>query len=944
MDSINSVQPNNLNDNNLNAFLNPFFNITDVGFVFAGQKMQIIEVNRAFTDFSGYVVDEIKGLKIVDLIEKSSHPALLETFENLEPSGKKEMECLFKTKNRGSVFVLLKIFKLQINDDPSLGLVIQFDFPSALKNNESGHNGSLRAPSDLESTISKFSTLIDNSRDVLYSIYYKDFKFEYLSPSVVELTGFTRDELISMTPRQMLKIIHPDYRRTYLRYWNSLKLNINRENHTIEYKIRPKLGISRWLSDNHKVISDEKGKIIKLVGNTRDITDFKLVEEALNRSRDRLFKAIEATNDGMWDWRVSANKVYFDARFYTMLGYEPLEFPAVVEEWMKRIHPDDIDDVRALFDRNIDGNSNQWMVEYRFLAKDGSWVWISNRGKVFERDDSGMPLRIVGTHSDISLQKKAEEELQKRNEELQTIYEQLQISEEKFRQLAENTLDVFWLRDEDKIIYINSTFEKVWGRNRDEVFQNPRILKEWVYPEDQDQFVAWITFPLFENQNFYVEKYRIVKPDGEIRWIWSRMFPVYNDKHQLYRLAGIASDITDQKLVEEALIAAKEKAMESDQLKSAFLANISHEIRTPMNGIIGFAELLKDDHLTSENRIQYVNVITKSSEQLLHIIDDIIDISKIEANQLKINYVNVRIGGLLAELQLFYENEKTNLGKNDIEIKAEVPQILLNSIISTDESRLRQILMNLVSNALKFTDKGHVKFGFSVRPDNFIEFYVTDTGIGIPIDRQYLIFKRFRQLDETLTRKFGGTGLGLAICEGLVKLLGGQIWVKSEPGNGSTFFFTIPTGNGTSKRTTARKEVSNVGDYDWSGKTILVVEDDEINLEFLLAVLSPTNAKLISSTTGEDAVSVCEINNNLDIVLMDIRLPQMNGYEAFEKIRKIHPSLPVIAQTAFAMTEDATRCLEFGFDDYIPKPISRKNLLSMINKLLYQPTVGNTAD
>lgn len=927
MDNVNSLGNNALDASYLNFMHNSFIRNTDLIILFTDLNGIITEVNDSFLKLTGYPSNEIIGRLFIDLLD-GKKDEVAGIFDKPGTVVREKVECRLETEKFKSA-VQCNIISLADQNNVVSGFAIQI---SPLKESSVVHSGDVFL-SELENTISKFTTLIDNSRDVLYSLFVHNFKFEYLSSSVVELTGFTREELMAMQPREMLQIIHPDYRRMYLKYWNSFKLRQNRQHQTIEYKIRPKLGISRWLSDNHKVIWDEKGKIVKLVGNIRDITDFKLVEEALNRSRDRLYKAIEATNDGMWDWRVNTNKVYFDARFYTMLGYEPLEFPAAIEEWMSRIHPDEIKGVRNLLSQHLDGKSNQWSIEYRFLAKNGDWVWVLNKGKVFELDDNGKPSRMVGTHSDISLRKKAEEELQKRNDELNTLYDQLQVSEEKFRQLAENTQDVFWLRNEDHIIYINSAFDKVWGRNREEVILNPQVLKEWLHPEDQERFNSWIAFNTFENQKYYIEKYRIIKPNGESRWLWSRMFPVYNEKGQIYRIAGIASDITDQKIVEEALIAAREKAMESDQLKSAFLANISHEIRTPMNGIIGFAELLKDDNLSLENRIQYVNVITKSSEQLLHIIDDIIDISKIEANQVKINLTKVRISDLLSNLLLFYQNERVHIGKADIDIIAEVSSSHKDITINTDESRLRQILMNLISNSLKFTEKGCVKFGFNQKEDS-VEFYVSDSGIGIPHDRQSQIFKRFRQLDDSFTRKFGGTGLGLAICEGLVKLLGGRIWVVSEINKGATFYFTISTGNEGSKTLVSRTDNTSSGEYNWSGKTILVVEDDEINQEFLIAVLSPSNVDVICASTGEEAVSIANKNNNIDLVLMDIRLPQMNGYEAFEKIRQKHSSLPVIAQTAFAMTEDATRCLEFGFSDYISKPINRKNLLSMINKLL----------
>ncbi len=546
------------------------------------------------------------------------------------------------------------------------------------------------------------------------------------------------------------------------------------------------------MSDTSKLIWDKEGKLKRIVGNIRDVTDFKLLEEALNRSRDRLTKAMDATNDGMWDWKLDSNKVYFDARFYTMAGYLPNEFPHTIAEWMKRIHPNDINIVQAQIDKHLKGKSEQWVSEYRFKTKHGDWIWVLNRGKIFERDDHSNPLRMVGTHTDISLRKKMAEELQKRNLELETVHDKLFTSEEKFRQLAENTEDVFWLADRVNILYINPTFEKIWERDSKTLINNPSILSQWVHPEDVNTFHQILDFSILEINKPFNENYRIIRPDGEIRWIWSRRFPVLNENGQIYRIAGIASDVTDQKIIEEDLISTKEKALESDRLKSAFLANISHEIRTPMNGIIGFSGLLKEENLSYENRIQYLNIITKSGEQLLHIIDDIIDISKIESNQIKIKFTEVNLNELIADLKLFFENGKRQIGKDNIEIIGDIKNEFRNIKLQTDESRLRQIFMNLISNALKFTDAGHIRFGFTPTPDNTIQFFVEDTGIGISEEMQSAIFKRFRQVDESTTRTFGGTGLGLAISDGLLKLMNGKIWLKSTKDKGSIFYFSLP--------------------------------------------------------------------------------------------------------------------------------------------------------
>ena len=813
---------------------------------------------------------------------------------------------------------------------------------------------------ELEASVVKLTSILESSRDVLYTINYELLTFDFLSHSVIDMTGYSREEIIAMRWDEYLKIVHPDDRVRYKKYWESIKERNIRHNQIFEYRIKPKRGITKWLSDKHLLIFNENDQLVKLIGNIRDITDIKLVEDALQRSRDRLSMAMEATNDGMWDWKLNTNDVYFDVRFYTMLGYEPYEFPGAFSEWMKRIHPDDIGHVQNLLNKHLEGKLVQWLIEYRFLSKDGTWIWILNRGKVFQRDYDGKAMRMVGTHSDLTFRKKAElklkqknedllivesklkavnykltslnDELQLRNNELQTIYDQLQISEEKFRQLAENTLDVFWLCDQEILLYINPLFEKVWGRSREEVYQNPSILNDWVHPDDKHLFNNWISFDFFLKGKPHIEKYRIIHSNGEIRWIWFRIIPVY-EGNKIYRLVGIATDITEQQKTEDALIASRENALESDRLKSAFLANISHEIRTPMNGIIGFSELLKAKKLSNESRSQYINIISKSSEQLLHIINDIVDISKIESNQIQIKPTDLSIKLLFSELELFYQKEKINIGKGNIQIYSEIDNENPEIMIHTDESRLRQILMNLISNAFKFIDKGKINFGYKIVNNNTIEFFVKDTGIGIPVEMQTVIFKRFYQVNNDLTRNFGGTGLGLSICEGLVKMLGGKIWLKSEKQKGSVFYFTLPLklANDEPKKIENTKYNDN---FNWAGYTILIVEDDDINQEFLSAVFIPTKAKILSASSGEEAVSICALNSDVNIVLMDIRLPQMSGYEAFKKIRKLNPKLPVIAQTAFALTEDSAYCLELGFIDFVPKPINRKHLLSVINKHL----------
>lgn len=832
---------------------------------------------------------------------------------------------------------------------------------SALNLKSKNLAGEAKKPAASEYFLNLYEQIIQNSRDVLYCVNYSDLEIEYLSPSIVDLTGYTIEEIMQLSLNEFLNIVHPEDKDGFLNHFQSIKNNPHKQNLSFEYRIKPKRGINRWVNDSHILIFDPFDSNEKIIGNIHDITDLKLVEDALKRSRERLYMAIEATNDGMWDWRLDTNQIFFDLRFYTMMGYELYEFPGSYDEWMKRIHPDDLESVQDQLQKHLKGQSDQWNIEYRFKAKDDRWVWVLNRGKVFERDENDKPLRMVGTHTNISLTKEVEMALKQKNEdliiaegninkantaltevnlalqqqnkELARIFNQLQVSEERFRQLAENTEDIFWLSDDKSILYINPSFENVWGCSRTEIIENPNLLENWIHPDDKQLYRSWFDISALEHQSSYLEQYRIITPSGEIRWLWSRRFPIYDSSGKIYRIAGIASDITEQKRTEEALIAAKEKAMESDKLKSAFLANISHEIRTPMNGILGFTELLKaNKHPDAQE--QFIDIITKSSTRLLHIIEDIVDISKLEAGQLQIKKENVHLHDLLRDIYDTFKKEQDELGKEHIEFFANFEISNTETYLFTDGYRLRQVLSNLLSNAFKFTDSGVVKFGYRIIVQKTIEFYVQDTGIGIPQEFQNQLFKRFQQVDDSNSRRFGGTGLGLAICEGIVKLLGGQIWLTSEKNKGTTFFFTIPFMetaklNQSAQNNTVAKEI-----IDWSSKTILIVEDDLINLEYFKVLLLSTNINLISASSGEDALSLCAENQNIDLVLMDLRLPQMSGYEAFEKIRDIRPKLPVIAQSAFAMAEDTARCLNFGFSDFIAKPINKNAFFNIVKKYL----------
>ncbi len=383
----------------------------------------------------------------------------------------------------------------------------------------------------------------------------------------------------------------------------------------------------------------------------------------------------------------------------------------------------------------------------------------------------------------------------------------------------------------------------------------------------------------------------------------------------------------------EKLQSAKEKVEEADRLKSAFLANMSHELRTPMNGIIGFSKLiLESKDLDEETKVKYLNIIHKSGYILLDLVNDIIDLSKIEAKQLKLNNTEFKLNELIDELLSFFISERDNLEKQGIKILAEKEYNYQDLTIYSDSNRIRQVLYNLLTNALKFTIKGSIKFGYYVELPNIV-FFVKDTGIGLTELEKVVIFDRFRQVDDKSTRRYGGSGIGLSICKGIVENLNGKIWVESKKGKGSTFYFTLPL-NQTKSETDKKKVLPDHKEFTWPDRTILIVEDSKVSYELLTKFLKDAKVHFLHAPDGEQAVELCKSNDRIDLVLMDIQLPIMDGLEATEHIKKFRAELPIIAQTANTMDDDESNIISTGCDDYISKPVNRIELLQKIDKYL----------
>ncbi len=402
-----------------------------------------------------------------------------------------------------------------------------------------------------------------------------------------------------------------------------------------------------------------------------------------------------------------------------------------------------------------------------------------------------------------------------------------------------------------------------------------------------------------------------------------------NEKKYIEELNKNLENAVEERTVE--LLKAKEKAEESDKLKSAFLANMSHEIRTPMNGILGFAELLKEPNLTGEKQQKYVGIIEKSGERMLNIINDIIDISKIEAGLMKMNIQESEINKQMEYIYTFFKHEVEEKGMK-LSLKNELPDE--ESIIYTDREKVYAILTNLIKNSIKYTHSGSIEFGYK-KAGEYLEFFVKDTGIGIPKDRQAAIFERFVQADIADKMAYQGAGLGLSISKSYIEMLGGKIWVESEEGVGSEFYFTLPYRTVQGKNLNMEVTIDSVEKQavpEISGLKVLIAEDDETSWMLFEMYMKTYSKEIIRVRTGIEAVEECRRNPDIDLVLMDIRMPQMSGYEATKQIRQFNKDVIIIAQTAYGLTGDRERAMEAGCTDYISKPIRKSGLEGMMLK------------
>jgi PAS domain S-box-containing protein len=618
--------------------------------------------------------------------------------------------------------------------------------------------------------------------------------------------------------------------------------------------------------------------------------------------------------------------------------------------WAENVHPEDFDRCIEIFTKAFDKRKT-FDMEYRLKHASGEYRWIRDLGTP-NYNTQGEFLGYIGHCFDVSERKRAEMIQQIQYKIAQSILTArdlqslLTIIQKDLGQLTDtsNFFPALYKTKKD-------TFHKLFFRDEyDEFSEWPasQSLSGYVLNTNEtlllqgkevDKFLkkkrldligtpakSWLGVPLrVSNKTVGVLVIQSYTDDRAYQPADVALFEMIAHEIGLY---------IERKNMVKDLFEAKEKAEESDRLKSAFLANMSHEIRTPMNGILGFADLLKNPGLSGEKQQKYVGIIERSGARMLSIINDIVDISKIEAGLMKIDKETTNVNEQIEYIYTFFKPEAEAKALS-LSFVNDLPDE--KAFLETDREKLYAILTNLVKNAVKYTHEGSVQMGYKYlnEPDNAVlRFFVKDTGVGIPEEKKQAVFERFVQAENDKRKIREGAGLGLSITKAYVEMLGGKIWLESEEAAGSVFYFTLPYKNkGKQKQQQAERSTSFYAEDTQDLKLkILIAEDDETSELLVHTAINSVAAEILSVSNGLEAVSTCRSRTDLDLVLMDIRMPQLNGYEAVKQIRKFNKELIIIAQTAYALSGDREKALEAGCNDYITKPVRQDTLLNLIQK------------
>jgi|GEM_PF-2369320 len=693
-------------------------------------------------------------------------------------------------------------------------------------------------------------------------------------------------------------------------------------------------------------IKETQGLSDRILATVHDVTETENAKAKVEESIKFTNAINEATPNILYVFSLeSYSNIYSNKHIGEIIGYSVEEIQSMGSNFLPLLmHPDDSDSINQHFSEIMkmrDGEIRT--IEYRLKSKAGKWIWLISREVVFKRNNQGIPIQTLGVAYDITRRKNAELKVKNQNFQIESI-------------LQSSRTSICSLDREQKIVFNNRLFaEFITYINGDEIDHNNLKtsetkliglhLKEVIRKKNNyEQFSSSINQSILIGEVQFQEKIYI---NGERHFFLIKINPIFitdNDiagtereaKPQLEGFSIFINDISELVRNQEALEKAREEAVAANKAKSIFLANMSHEIRTPMNAILGFAELMKNE--TEKPEIaNYASTIIGSGRALLNIINDILDLSKIEAGKIELNPQFSSVDPVFNEIVTLHSYRAEKKGINLL-LENNVDSKYLYFI---DTVKLSQILNNLISNAIKFTDRGKVTVSCSAE---FLEqdkkkglstllIRVSDTGIGIPKDQQSRIFQPFIQQDEQDAKKYGGTGLGLSIISNLVKIMGGTLSLESEQNVGSHFSIQIPD-----IKTKLNDQVTDTAkpvNANSKGKVILSVDDSEMNQRVIKGILKRTQHEILFAMNAEEALNIFDLENP-DLIIMDIQMPDMDGIQLTQKLREINKGreIPIIAATGYAFDDDDDE--KNLFHDVVFKPINSKTLLGMIDKYLLQ--------
>lgn len=802
---------------------------------------------------------------------------------------------------------------------------------------------------ETENQLRKLSQAVDQSQ-VSVIITNTNGDIEYVNPKFTEVTGYSQAEALGQNSRILKSGVHDQ--AFYRDLWETITAG---DEWRGEFHNRKKNGELFWEAASVSPIKNERGEIIHFLAVKEDITGLKLQAETIRASERKHRLLITQMQEGLVAGDQSGMISYVNPMFCKMTGYE--EHELIGKSGYELMLSDE--DIAKMTDRDANRRSilsEEYELEIKTKSGEKKTLWFHASPTV---DDNGVFTGSLSTVIDITEKKQLEREL-KRQTHLRELLMEISSG---FINIPLEQVDASVNDALRKMaMFVNAdrayTFDYDWEQ---QVCNN---INEWcdvgISPEIGNlqkvplhMMQDWVEAHQKGDPMYVPDVYAL--PHGAVRDILEPQgiksvlaVPMMNEgrcngfvgfdsvrhhhnysqtEQQLLKIfAQSLSNVKMRKQMLQDLIAAKEKAEESNRLKTAFIQNLSHEVRTPLNGIIGFSDLLQEAGITNEERKSYTNIVIDRGWQLTSIINDILTISSLETKQELIFNEDFNVNALLLSQVARFKDQAAARGLS-FTLKNQLSEQVAD--VTADKTKLAQVLSNLITNALKFTEHGGIDLGCQVK-GAWLEFFVRDTGIGIDQSKLVLIFDRFTQADDHIRGTFGGTGLGLSICKGFVELMGGKIWVESEKGRGSVFFFTLPYKPSLQVKTTP---VTGVADnFPDQKRTVLVAEDEEYNFLYLETLLIKMDVSVLHATNGQEAIDLCH-REKVDLVLMDIKMPVINGHEAAKRIKEDFPGLPIVAQTAHAVQSEIAI---FGnvFDDYITKPFTREKLRVIASRFI----------